>query len=129
MGRALETLHTDLIESANRMYAERNESEPVAYQEKAKHPAAFAASDLFAYTREIFLHDIRRLSADGVIGVAVSQGAVQTALKRWNDDFRPLVEEYERKVRGLVKGKIKAMYCYEMVVGICDKKGVQNGKH
>ncbi|MBN2353041.1 MAG: methyltransferase domain-containing protein [Spirochaetales bacterium] len=120
MGRELETLHADLIARANRMYAERNEGEAVAYREKAKHPAAFAASGLFAYTREIFLHDVRRLSADGVIGIAVSQGAVQTALKRWPDDFRPLIEEYEKKVRELVKGKIEAMYCYELVVGVKD---------
>jgi hypothetical protein len=48
----------------------------------------------------------------------VSQGAVQTALKRWEGDFKPPVEAYERKVRGLVKGMIKAIYCYEIVIGI-----------
>ncbi len=118
MGRELETLHTDLIARANRMYAERNTEEAVVYNEKSKHPAAFASSGRFSYTREILLHDVRRLSADEIIGVAVSQGAVQTALKRWPDDFRPPVDEYERTVRGLVKGKIKAMYCYELVVGV-----------
>jgi SAM-dependent methyltransferase len=49
--------------------------------DKSGHWARIQASDRFRYTREVLLHHVEMGNAERLVGLALSQGAVQTLLK------------------------------------------------
>lgn len=88
---------------------------------KDKHLQNIQDSGHFKYTREIFLHSFEKCDADRFIGIALSQGGLQTVLKMRPELIENDLIEFQKAIKSSFgNGERDIMFCYRMRVGIKD---------
>lgn len=88
-------------------------------RDKEKHLSVLSESGVFRYTREIVFHHQEECDAERFIGLALSQGGLQTGLKLQPEAFEPAIASFRENVEELFGGVHKVMrFGYRMRIGI-----------
>lgn len=88
-------------------------------RDKEKHLSVLRESGVFRYTREIVCHHQEECDAERFIGLALSQGGLQTVMKLHPDALAPARESFEASVRDLFDGSRRPLrFGYRMRIGI-----------
>lgn len=88
-------------------------------RDKGKHLENLRASGVFRYVKEMVFHNIERCDADRYIGLALSQGGVQTALKHGAEELRDEIDAFRKEVEAYFRGRtLDVMFGYRMRLGI-----------
>jgi ubiquinone/menaquinone biosynthesis C-methylase UbiE len=99
--------------------AVEKEQVPVKRWEKDKHLENLKRSNRFRFTKEIVFHSEEKGDAEGFIGLALSQGSVQTLLKLGNGDIQNHIDRFANVVNGRIgKGEVDLIFSYRMRLGI-----------
>ena len=86
---------------------------------KDKHLQNIKQSGYFRYCREIVLLNKEKCNADRFIGIALSQGGLQTILKTQSDLIENDIELFEKKVKSIYgDNEFDISFCYRMRIGI-----------
>lgn len=87
--------------------------------DKSRHLENLDKSGYFAYTREIVFQNTEPCTAKRFILLAVSQGDVQTILKKDAKALLPHLREYSKAVRSIFgSGGFSVDFCYRIRIGI-----------
>jgi ubiquinone/menaquinone biosynthesis C-methylase UbiE len=116
MGLELERLYAGLVEAAEGIIGKERGAKRVRKWDKAGHLGNIRSSGYFSSAREIVFHAARKLSADGIVGLCLSQGSVQSALKNGDKALATGLVAFERRIRSLVKEPIRALFGYRLIV-------------
>lgn len=90
-------------------------------RDKDKHLATLRESGVFRYTREIVFHHQEDCTAERFIGLALSQGGVQTILKLQPAAIAPAIEAFRARVEqefGVNNSTRIMTFGYRMRIGI-----------
>lgn len=86
---------------------------------KDKHLQNIKQSGYFRYCREIIFLNKEKCNADRFIGIALSQGGLQTILKTQPDLIEKDIELFEKKIKSIYGSKeFDISFCYRMRVGV-----------
>lgn len=86
---------------------------------KDKHLQNIKQSGYFRYSREIVFMSKEKCNADRFIGIALSQGGLQTILKIQPDLIENDVELFEKKIKSVYgNSEFDIGFCYRMRVGV-----------
>ena len=87
---------------------------------KDKHLKNIRESGVFKFTREIVFHNIESCSCERFIGLALSQGHIQTAVKFYGESMVPHIEEFRKVVMNYFKDKadVDILFGYRLRIGI-----------
>lgn len=86
---------------------------------KDKHLQNIKQSDYFRYCREIVFMNKEKCNADRFIGIALSQGGLQTILKTRPDLIESDIELFEKKIKSIYgNSEFDISFCYRMRIGI-----------
>lgn len=86
---------------------------------KDKHLQNIKQSGYFRYCREIVFMNKERCNADRFIGIALSQGGLQTILKIRSDLIEKDIELFEKKIRSIYgNSEFDVSFCYRMRIGV-----------
>ncbi len=86
---------------------------------KDKHLQNIKQSGYFRYCREIVFMNNEKCNADRFIGIALSQGGLQTILKTQPDLIENDIELFEKKIKSIYgNSEFDISFCYRMQIGI-----------
>lgn len=86
---------------------------------KDKHLQNIKQSGYFRYSREIVFMSKEKCNADRFIGIALSQGGLQTILKIQPDLIENDVELFEKKIKSVYgNSEFDIGFCYRMRIGV-----------
>lgn len=86
---------------------------------KDKHLQNIKQSGCFRYCREIVFMNKEKCNADRFIGIALSQGGLQTILKTQPDLIEDDIELFEKKIKSNYGEKeFDISFCYRMRIGV-----------
>lgn len=86
---------------------------------KDKHLQNIKQSGYFRYCREIVFLNKEKCNADRFIGIALSQGGLQTILKTQPDLIEKDIELFEKKIKSIYGDKeFDISFCYRMRIGV-----------
>lgn len=86
---------------------------------KDKHLQNIKQSGYFRYCREIVFMNKEKCNADRFIGIALSQGALQTILKTQPDLIENDIELFEKKIKSIYGNReFDISFCYRMRIGV-----------
>ncbi|KAI7266590.1 hypothetical protein KC345_g8134 [Hortaea werneckii] len=116
----IEARYNQLIATSDALLAEL---QPIAEQarkwDKEGHLARIKASGAFAYAREIVFHNTEPCDAERYIGLALSQGGIQTVLKLGSSPLEQEIAEFSAQVKNYFRGRtLQVLISYRMRVGV-----------
>lgn len=77
------------------------------------------ASKMFRYCREVVFHNTEKSDAERFIGIALSQGVLQTALRKGSADIDTEVKMFCDKVKSFFKDRtLDIIFSYRMRLGV-----------
>lgn len=86
---------------------------------KNKHLKNIKQSGYFRYSREIVFMNKEKCNADRFIGIALSQGGLQTILKTQPDLIENDIELFEKKIKSIYGNReFDISFCYRMRIGV-----------
>lgn len=86
---------------------------------KDKHLQNIKQSGYFRYCREIVFLSKEKCNADRFIGIALSQGGLQTVLKTQPDLIERDIELFEKKIKSIYgQSEFDIGFCYRMRIGV-----------
>ncbi len=86
---------------------------------KDKHLQNIKQSGYFRYCREIVFLNKEKCNADRFIGIALSQGGLQTILKTQPDLIEKDIELFEKKIKSICgQSEFDISFCYRMRIGV-----------
>jgi len=86
---------------------------------KEHHLDQIRASGLFSFAKEVVFHVETRLGADAFVGIALSQGQVQSALRRRLPDIEQEISAFETRVRAAFgDGDRPIWFSYRLRLGV-----------
>ena len=86
---------------------------------KDKHLQNIKQSGYFRYCREIVLMSKEKCNVDRFIGIALSQGGLQTILKTEPDLIENDIELFEKKIKSIYgDNEFDISFCYRMRIGV-----------
>lgn len=86
---------------------------------KDKHLQNIKQSGYFKYAREIVFMNKEKYNADRFIGIALSQGGLQTILKTQSDLIEDDIELFEKKIKAVYgDSEFEISFCYRMRIGV-----------
>lgn len=86
---------------------------------KDKHLENIKQSGYFRYCREIVFLNKEKCNADRFIGIALSQGGLQTILKTQPDLIENDIELFEKKIKSIYgNNEFDISFCYRMRIGV-----------
>lgn len=87
--------------------------------EKNKHLSNMKKSGVFRFVREIVFSNREQCSSERFINLAMSQGGLQTILKRKPEAILPQVQAFEEKIKNIFgEDSFDIDFCYRMRVGV-----------
>ncbi|MCL4878998.1 MAG: methyltransferase domain-containing protein [Anaerolineae bacterium] len=115
----VEMAYNDCMKKSREIEKQFNDAPQVIYFPKEAHLQNIRASGRFRYVREVVLHSLEAGDAERIVGLAVSQGHVATALKHGHSRA-DLGLEHLREVAQKVMGNqsIPWYFNYRVRVGI-----------
>jgi ubiquinone/menaquinone biosynthesis C-methylase UbiE len=116
----IEARYNQLIAASDALLTEL---QPVAEQarkwDKEGHLARIQASGVFTYAREIVFHNTESCDAERYIGLALSQGGIQTVLKLGSSALEQDIAEFSAEVEDYFQGRtLEVLISYRMRVGV-----------
>ena len=86
--------------------------------EKSRHLENITASGYFRYTRELVLLNEEPFTPERYIGLAMSQGSLQTILKQHPETIQPDLDRFRRRIREhWIPGRDTGAFCYRIRMG------------
>ncbi|GGO03371.1 class I SAM-dependent methyltransferase [Saccharibacillus kuerlensis] len=116
----IEAAYAELSNLADRRSVELAPEEEHAHKwPKEEHLMQIRKSGLFRYTREVVFHNREVCSAERYANIALSQGGMQSAIKRGAEDVRATAEAFGRKVEHFFAGREQeVLFSYRMRLGV-----------
>ena len=114
-----EYAYSDLLKSVRKI----EQNEPVISNtchkwKKDLHLKNIKESGYFRYWREIVFENKERCTAKRLIGMALSQGSVQTILKVHSEMIENEIKKYEKAINNIfAKEEFDILFCYRMRIG------------
>ena len=93
-------------------------ADALEFYEKSGHLARMHASGAFRWVREILLHDEDEGDAERLVGLALSQGSVQTLLKAGLSEDEIGITRLREKASSLMSGKKRWLWSSRLRVGV-----------
>lgn len=96
---------------------------PVCYEtkkwDKENHLNSLKESGKFRFAKEICFHNTEKSDAERYLGLALSQGGLQTALKRAPEQIIKHIDDFKKVINENFKGSRKEIiFSYKMRLGI-----------
>lgn len=116
----LEREYINLLAISERIIAEQANPEQVARKrDKDNHLQQIEQSGHFRFTKEIVFHHIEPCSAERYVGILLSQGGIQAALKLNSDYLKSEIQIFQAMADDYFRGGItNVMFSYRLRVGI-----------
>jgi ubiquinone/menaquinone biosynthesis C-methylase UbiE len=106
INQELEIEYKKLMKCTDELFEKiNNEDVKVKKWNKEKHLENIQKSNAFVFTREIVFHNKEKCDADRFIGLALSQGHLQTVIKFLNQEINPLIERFKSRVENIFRGR------------------------
>ncbi|MCS7459651.1 class I SAM-dependent methyltransferase [Paenibacillus doosanensis] len=121
------TLMWTLEDSYNRLLAKSDmllaqlvpKDDQAVKRDKNKHLQHIRQSGHFRFAKEIVFHNMESCDADRYVGLAISQGGLQTVLKLGSTALDDDIAEFRRQVEDYFQGRtLEVMFNYRMRVGV-----------
>lgn len=116
----VETRYKQLISAADELLEVLQPAGEMAYKwDKEGHLGRMEASGCFSFSREIVFHNTEDCDAKRYVGLALSQGGVQSVLKLGSSALEQLISEFSAAVEQYFQGRTLPVHIsYRMRVGI-----------
>lgn len=116
----VENEYIKLLDKAFKIIDEMPQEEDKAKQwNKSEHLKRIKESNKFRYSKEIVFHNKEKSDADRYIGLALSQGALQTVLKKGITELDHDIEEFKQIVIERFDNRmLDLIFSYRMRLGI-----------
>jgi|SRR5690606_15462408 len=116
----IEERYKQLIKLSDNRVAQLSSSEQQAHKwDKEKHLAKIQNSGLFRFSKEIVFHHWDPCDATRYTNIALSQGALQTAIKLGADDLLEAVEKFREQVEDTFAGQtLDILFSYRLRLAI-----------
>lgn len=120
VGFAVEQRFQQLMQRAELLAAELTpESTRVQKWAKAQHLANMRDSQVFRFAKEIVFHNVEACNAERYIGLAMTQGGLQTVLKAGHTYLQDELGEFREAVQDHFQGQeLAIMFSYRMRLGM-----------
>lgn len=86
--------------------------------QKGKHFKNVASSNYFEYCKEMYFENTELCDAERFIGIALSQGHLQTLIKSGVQEIDGKIERFKEEVRKDIKATKNMYVSYKMIIGI-----------
>lgn len=88
-------------------------------RDKEQHLNQMRQSGAFRFTKEIVFHHTEQCDADRYVGLAFSQGGVQTVLKHRSTDLDKDIADFRALAEDYFKGRtLEVLFSYRMRIGV-----------
>lgn len=116
----VEKAYAALLDKADRLLKERqNKQDQALKRDKESHLANIKQSGHFRYAREIVFHNRETCGGERYIGLALSQGGLQTVNKLGFTDLDEDLERFEALVKEYFQDRtLEVMFSYRMRIGV-----------
>lgn len=95
------------------------EDDKVRKWDKEEHLQNLRNSGAFRFTKEIVFHNTEKCDAERYVGLALSQGGLQTVLKLGSSELDADIEAFRGKVAEHFRGKtLDVLFSYRMRLGV-----------
>ncbi|CAG7644378.1 2-methoxy-6-polyprenyl-1,4-benzoquinol methylase, mitochondrial [Paenibacillus solanacearum] len=121
------TIHWSIEEAYERLVSKADviiarlahEDDRAIKRDKSQHLANLRKSGVFRYCKEILFHNIERFDAERYVGLALSQGGVQTVFKLGSSELDEDIEAFRTLVAQYFNGSaMDVLFSYRMRVGV-----------
>lgn len=115
-----EQAYMELLNKADQLLKERQNKQDQAYKrDKESHLACIQQSGHFRYAREIVFHNRETCNSKRYIGLALSQGGLQTVIKLGFTDLDDELERFQALVKEYFQDRtLETLFSYRMRIGI-----------
>lgn len=116
----LEAAFRDLVDAADRLVAERQPDAQRAHKwPKEQHLANLDTSGHFRFVKELVFHHHEEADANRFVGLALSQGGLQTVLKQGWTDLDDAIEQFRQTAQARMGTRTESVvFHYRMRLGI-----------
>ncbi|MNN75257.1 hypothetical protein D3C81_1915480 [compost metagenome] len=116
----MEQEYLQLIDQADVLIAQCTHKETQAVKRnKNEHLQVIQKSEKFRYSREIVFHHSEVCDAERFVGLALSQGGIQTVFKLGINDLNPAIESFRSSANEYFKGKsLEIVFSYRLRLGV-----------
>jgi ubiquinone/menaquinone biosynthesis C-methylase UbiE len=121
IGWEAEEAYQRLINKSEQLLEQLVKKEEAAVKhDKEQHLTRMRESGVFRFTREIVFHNEEPCDANRLIGLALSQGGVQTVLKLGaREKLQEELDEFRRRVEEkFAGGSLNILLCYRLRLGV-----------
>jgi ubiquinone/menaquinone biosynthesis C-methylase UbiE len=118
---SVEMAYEQLIADAERIIAKRVPAQNLAIKrDKEQHLTQIRSSGHFRFSREIVFHNIELCDAERYVGLAISQGGIQTVFRLGGRiELNEQLEEFRRLTEAYFAGRtLEVMFSYRMRLGV-----------
>lgn len=117
---AIEARYNGLIATSDALLAGlQPDADQARKWDKEGHLGRIQASGLFTYAREIVFHNTEACDAERYIGLALSQGGIQTVLKLSPASLEQEITQFSAEVKNYFRGRtLQVLISYRMRVGV-----------
>jgi ubiquinone/menaquinone biosynthesis C-methylase UbiE len=116
----IEEQYMKLLDKADVIIARLEEKDRMARKwSKDQHLSRMCDSGAFRYTKEIVFHNMEKCDAERYVGLAISQGGLQTVFKLGSTDLDADIDTFRTSVEELFRGRtLDVMFSYRMRLGV-----------
>ncbi|MFU1798515.1 class I SAM-dependent methyltransferase [Paenibacillus azoreducens] len=115
-----EQAYVELLDHADELLsAKQNKQDQALKHDKAKHLANLRSSGAFRYAREIIFHNRELCDSERYIGLALSQGGIQTVMKLGFSELDEEIERFKALVAEHFQDRtLEVLFSYRMRIGV-----------
>ena len=116
----IEESYHELIELTEVLMNKHMEDSRKAHKwNKNEHLKHIRESGLFRFAKEVVFHHMESCDAERYVGLAISQGGIQTLFRLGIHDLDPAIDAFRAQVEDYFQGKTReVMFSYRMRLGI-----------
>ena len=117
---SVEKAYNELVEKADRIIAQLvKENDRAKKWNKEEHLKNLRDSGLFRFVKEIVFHNVETCDAERYVGLAISQGGVQTVFKLGSTALNADIEAFRANAEAFFGGRtLEVMFSYRMRLGV-----------
>ncbi|NIK78232.1 ubiquinone/menaquinone biosynthesis C-methylase UbiE [Paenibacillus castaneae] len=116
----IEEAYMQLIEKSDQIIARHVEEKDRAIKrDKEQHLKQIRESGLFRFSKEIVFHNMEACDAQRYVGLALSQGGVQSVFKLRSNELDERIKDFRSSVEQYFAGRtLNMMFSYRMRLGV-----------
>lgn len=117
---SIEKSYHELIELSDELINKHMEDSTKARKgNKNEHLKHIRESGLFRFAKEVVFHHMEPCTAERYVGLALSQGGIQTLYRQGIDELTPTIDAFRQQVEEFFQGESReVMFSYRMRLGI-----------